>query len=345
MANTNLNPTSPPVSEKFTAEANIARHEAKGLRMTVIMLKRKQRKGVRLNLFDGESARPLLVSPNKLSQLKEELAAKKTKKQREEEEKELRKNRAEEERKRKEAEKQERSVQNQVNVQLRRERKKLEDDQKAVRKSEREAKKTKKANGQSASLTTTGTLDSQTALLRGQIESNHSDDFIFNERVCGTELCAWAKEIGVDGIMRMNAGFETLICDFSASSLTEALNVNITVPGKGSAVENAQLPQDPNRRPPQGIGNYYAEQTSWEWIRSGTWHYGGYANGGQSHREQRVRLDKCGMVTFYDPRLKSPNEGHHGGIRGNDTYQNGWGLRRGHRLLGITMQDSRKVKE
>ena len=133
-------------AEKFTAEANIARHEAKGLRMTVIMLKRKQRKGVRLNLFDGESARPLLVSPNKLSQLKEELAAKKTKKQREEEEKELRKNRAEEERKRKEAEKQERSVQNQVNVQLRRERKKLEDDQKAVRKSEREAKKTKKAS-------------------------------------------------------------------------------------------------------------------------------------------------------------------------------------------------------
>ena len=71
----------------------------------MVLLKRKQRKGVRLNLFGGESARPLLVSPNKLSQLKEELVAKEAEKQREKEEKELRKSRAEEKRKQKEAEK------------------------------------------------------------------------------------------------------------------------------------------------------------------------------------------------------------------------------------------------
>lgn len=198
-------------------------------------------------------------------------------------------------------------------------------------------------DGQSASLTYTGTLDSQTALLRGHVESNPGDDFIYNETNRGRELCRWAKELGIDGFVRMNAGFETLICNFSTSSLIEAIDVNITVPGRGAAVEDPRLPQDPNRRPPYGIGNDYGQQSSWEWIRSGTWHYGGYANGGQGHREQRVHLDMCGMVTFYDPRLTSLRGAHHGGIRGNDTYENGWGLRKGHRLLDISIEDSRKT--
>ena len=199
-------------------------------------------------------------------------------------------------------------------------------------------------DGQSASLTSTGTLDSQTALLRGEIDKDPTDDFIYNERARGLELCQLADDLGVDGIMRMNAGFETLICDYSKSALIEIYRVNVTAPDKGSAVEENDLPQDPNRAPPLGIGNVFAEQNSWEWVRSGTWHYGGYASNGNNHREQRVQLDSCGMITFYDPQLQSVIGEHHSGVRRNETYQNGWGVRRGHRLLSITKQDSRKVK-
>ena len=71
----------------------------KGLRKTIVLLKRKQTKGKRLNIFGEESARPLLISPTKLSYLKEELTAKEAAKEKEEEEKEQRKIQAEENRK------------------------------------------------------------------------------------------------------------------------------------------------------------------------------------------------------------------------------------------------------
>src|SRR6266498_1419098 len=194
-------------------------------------------------------------------------------------------------------------------------------------------------DGQSASLTSTGSLDSQTALLQGEVFENSSDEFVYNERARAIELCAWAKKLKVDGIMRMNAGFEALICDYSQAGMEEMVVSNVTVPGMEARESNPESPPDPTRQPPLGIGNIFAEQYGWEWIRSGTWHYGGsaYTRGGR--QEYRVSLDLCGFVTFYDPRLTSLKGKHHGGIRGTDMYENGWGLRRGHRLLDISRSD------
>lgn len=200
-------------------------------------------------------------------------------------------------------------------------------------------------DGHSASPTGTGTMDAQTALLRGHVPLYPDDDFVYNETGRALELCDLARRWKVDGLVRMNAGFEVLVCDFTFSQLHEIHGVNITVPGNLEREQNPNLPKDPNRQPPLGIGNAFAEQNGWEWVRSGVWHYGNHLTGGGSLRERRIKLDFCGMANFYNPNIKSLNGKHQGGIRGNDTYQNGWGLRRGHRLLGIDVKDAQMVKE
>ena len=105
-------------------------------------------------------------------------------------------------------------------------------------------------DGQSAVLSTYGTLDSQTALLRQHVLKEPGNEFIYNETARGHELCALAHDMHVDGIMRMDAGFEVLICDFEKSHLVESHAVNVTVPGRGSYREDdSKLPRDPARSP------------------------------------------------------------------------------------------------
>jgi len=138
----------------------------------------------------------------------------------------------------------------------------------------------------------------------------------------------------------MNAGFEVLICDYKAD-MQGLFVTNITVPGNYEE-DPDDLPRDPNRQPPRGVGNIFSEQGSYEWLRSASWHYGNSGSGGPS--EQRVHLDLCRMVSFYDPHLSSLIDSHNGIFVGNETSQNGWGLRRGHRLVGIDKADVDPVR-
>jgi hypothetical protein len=192
-------------------------------------------------------------------------------------------------------------------------------------------------DGHSATLTTTGTLDSQIAMLRNHVPADPSEELIYDDHQRAVELCQLASQLNIDGIVRMNAGFEILVCDYHKSGVRELFVTNITVPGNEDREEDPALPRDPHRQPPLGYGNDFAEQNGWEWVRSSTWHYGNEAVGGIS--ESRVHLDVCGIASWYDPSLRSLNGSHHAGIRSNDTYENGWGLRRGHRLLEVTEND------
>ncbi|KAK4162997.1 hypothetical protein QBC43DRAFT_320337 [Cladorrhinum sp. PSN259] len=192
-------------------------------------------------------------------------------------------------------------------------------------------------DGQSATLTPAGTLDSQMAILQRHVPVDPSYDLIYDEDQRALDLCRLvADPNGIDAIVRMNAGFEVLICDFDASQVRELFITNITAPSQD--VHNESLPRDPNRQPPLGFGNVFSEQGSYEWARSATWHYGGYGGGGPS--EQRVKLDVCKMVSFYDLGLTSLQNSHHGGIVAKQKYENGWGLRRGHRLHDIDRRDA-----
>lgn len=201
-------------------------------------------------------------------------------------------------------------------------------------------------DGQSAVLTTLGTLDAQTALLRSYIDPNPDMDFIYDDTTRGNELCALAAKLQLDGIVRMDAGFEALVCDFEAAGVVEAVVANVTVPEKGGSRD---LPDDPTRAPPEGNGDMYAERYGWEWARSGTWHYGGYGAAGDGNdRESRVQVETCGMLSFYSPLLRSLSGKHRGfNLDGPSypTFESGWGLGRGHRLLGISREDARMARE
>lgn len=73
-----------------------------------------------------------------------------------------------------------------------------------------------------------------------------------------------------------------------------------------------------------------------------TWHYGSHGQGGPAF--QQVKVYPCRMVSFYDPELSSLVDLHEGCLVGNQTFQNGWGLRRGHRIAGISKIDIEKTK-
>jgi len=167
---------------------------------------------------------------------------------------------------------------------------------------------------------------------------------VYNESARAHELCAFVNHLRIDGIVRMDAGFELLVCDYDAAGIVSSFTSNLTFPGQDARDSDPDLPKDPNRSPPHGFGNWHSEQNSWEWFRSSTWHYGSSISGGGSTRERRVQLDMCGFMTYYSPKLKSLSGQHHGGIQNKETYQNGWGLRRGHRLLSISVEDTQTMR-
>ncbi|KAI0513224.1 hypothetical protein F5B22DRAFT_612738 [Xylaria bambusicola] len=197
-------------------------------------------------------------------------------------------------------------------------------------------------DGQSATLTETGTLDSQMAILGGEVPSVPVYNHIYDEDQRALDLCALVDDLGIDGVVRMNAGFEILLCNWPRSGVEHLFASNLTLPGNRERAVDKSLPNDPNRQPPLGFGNAFGEQGSFEWLRSATWHYGNYGQGGPAFG--RVKPDLCTMVSFYDPELASLSSLHHGRIIGNQTFQNGWGLRRGHRLVGISSRDVKAVK-
>ncbi|CAI7572245.1 unnamed protein product [Penicillium bialowiezense] len=185
-------------------------------------------------------------------------------------------------------------------------------------------------DGHSATLTATGTLDSQIAILKNHVPANPSEELIYDEGKRAEQLCTLASQLKIDGIMRMNAGFEILVCDPHKSGIRELFTTNITVPRKQNRWEDPSLPRDHQHQPSLAFGNVIGEQNGWEWPQRNAWQYGHEAVRGIS--ENRVRLDTCRFASCL-------NESRRTDVRGNETYENGWGLRRGHRLLDASEND------
>lgn len=199
-------------------------------------------------------------------------------------------------------------------------------------------------DGQAAALTYWGTLDSQMILLQGGIPEDPSESLVFDEDRRALDLCDLIRDLDVDGIARMNAGFEVLLCDYENVGVELLFSSNVTIPGSDKREDDPTLPQDPNRVPPHGFGNDFGPQSSWEWIRSGTWHYGVSANDASSTKESRIQLDFCSFLTYYDPYLRSLINRGRGAAGDRDTYRNGWGFRKGHRLTDISKPDVDTVR-
>ncbi|PCH38451.1 hypothetical protein WOLCODRAFT_136288 [Wolfiporia cocos MD-104 SS10] len=170
-------------------------------------------------------------------------------------------------------------------------------------------------DGMSAALSETGWLDSQEVLIAGKGRMNSSEDYpSFNEYRRALSLCKWGEDFGVEGFVRMNAGFELLWCDFSSPALQLVSHLNITAPGTPPGSGDMPSgppgsPRDPvptggDRRPTRPSGGGRGRSSGpfsitgfTEWLRA--------ASQRGSVPQAHVLLDHASLVTFYHPRLHS----------------------------------------
>ncbi|KAI1608270.1 hypothetical protein EDD36DRAFT_109126 [Exophiala viscosa] len=205
-------------------------------------------------------------------------------------------------------------------------------------------------DGMSAALMGSGPLDSQMVFLCGNTTCSLGGDDpwhgIMDEYARAGALCHWVQQNGlgglgwgVEGIVRMNAGFEMIWCNFTSPNMQLISHVNVTAPllpdrtkqeevlGEMASVEDPStatdmlatrsspsststsdiptgkpdMPSPPNFRG-GGLEPFLRSQ-SFEWYRSASWHIG--SSGSSIGRpEGRVKLNSCGFLTYYEPVLK-----------------------------------------
>lgn len=205
-------------------------------------------------------------------------------------------------------------------------------------------------DGESAALWGLGQLDTQMLHLYGNVSGPAGDgmpnwgDFLEPEYRRAIGLCAWLEERGlrgngvagggVEGVMRMNAGFEVIWCDFASQSLRLVANRNVTSPrlkrrevdedvestrvfpmGRGDAKPfplpsatavptSTDEPQPTGNSPQhqwQGLDREpFASSMFWGWFESATWHYGS-SRAAPALGEARASIRSCGILSYYSP--------------------------------------------
>ncbi|OSX64753.1 hypothetical protein POSPLADRAFT_1053564 [Postia placenta MAD-698-R-SB12] len=170
-------------------------------------------------------------------------------------------------------------------------------------------------DGMSAALNQMGWLDSQEILFNNG--SDRSDGYpSLNEYDRARKLCAWGQEFGVEGFVRMNAGFELMWCDFRSPTIQLVSHLNITAPGtppgssdmppgpppgSGRPVPPTGPPgrDAPTRGRRGGMGGWspFGMTGFSEWLRA--------ASQRGTVPQPHILLDYASLVTFYHPRLRS----------------------------------------
>ena len=95
-------------------------------------------------------------------------------------------------------------------------------------------------DGESATLFGTGQLDTQMLHIWGNLTGPAKRGdlfFLFDEYARAAGLCDWLKDRklgglgwGYEGIVRMNAGFEMIWCNFSSPTIRLISHLNVTAP-------------------------------------------------------------------------------------------------------------------
>ncbi|KAF8244918.1 hypothetical protein K440DRAFT_426420 [Wilcoxina mikolae CBS 423.85] len=206
-------------------------------------------------------------------------------------------------------------------------------------------------DGMSAALGGSGTLDSQSVFLYGEVKNEtrrrgRQRGPVFDEYTRAADLCKWAEKLGgggIEGFVRMNTGFEMVWCDFEKSESWRLVSkLNVTAPYTREQQREDALDEEGPRPPPGRPGHGYgppgrgygygppggmpwSNAAGWEWIRSATWHY-------SLSPESRVTPDFCRFFTFYSPSFESfPNT--------LTTRKNS-----SHRLTGVSKPDAAAFK-
>ncbi|KAK9775196.1 hypothetical protein SCAR479_08172 [Seiridium cardinale] len=92
-------------------------------------------------------------------------------------------------------------------------------------------------DGESGNLQGLGQFDAQMLLLYGNVTGPDRTDDLDREYARALGLCKWLSEAGLggkgwgfEGVVRMNAGFEMIWCDFSSESIKLISRINVTAP-------------------------------------------------------------------------------------------------------------------
>lgn len=202
-------------------------------------------------------------------------------------------------------------------------------------------------DGTSAALNGAGNMDSQMVLIHNN-SANVPDDPVFggpsNNRTSGDPngpmlgaeygraegLCAFIRDNnlggrgwGYEGIVRMNAGFEVIWCDFESPSVRLVSRFNTSVPSfKDKDSESAPLQTLQGRRfpglvhqevlenddrrphgPPGWRSGSFHGSARLGWLIASVNQYGFAGTGMPGRGEVRVKPDCCGIWSFYDPGL------------------------------------------
>ncbi|KAM3083914.1 hypothetical protein ACMFMF_001275 [Clarireedia jacksonii] len=198
-------------------------------------------------------------------------------------------------------------------------------------------------DGESASLMGEGRMDAQMLHIYGNVSGPPYDDEgfrgLFDEYARARGLCSWVRSKslggrgwGVEGFVRMNAGFEMIWCDFESHSLKLIGQTNVTAPllpetasydlnvEEGESITTtSQTPhttqsKNPTETNPQMPPNFrhdvsrepFLRNQGWNWFVSATAHYGS-SGAGPKRGEDRVKLLSCGILSYYDPKYFGQN--------------------------------------
>ncbi|PQE32506.1 serine kinase protein [Rutstroemia sp. NJR-2017a WRK4] len=206
-------------------------------------------------------------------------------------------------------------------------------------------------DGESATLMGEGRMDAQMLQIYGNVSGPPYDGGgfrgLYDEYDRARGLCRWAKTKGlggrgwgVEGFVRMNAGFEMIWCDFESDSLKLVAQTNVTAPllpetnsddlevEEGESIATPSLSmystttqaprttpsKNPTETNPQMPPNFrhdmnrepFLRSQGWNWFLSATAHYGS-SGSGPKKGEDRVRLLSCGILSYYDPKYLGQN--------------------------------------
>ncbi|CUS24595.1 LAQU0S17e02608g1_1 [Lachancea quebecensis] len=172
-------------------------------------------------------------------------------------------------------------------------------------------------DGASAAKTETGEMDTQ-ELLSNVAEkklnlSNEAEGEGMQERVFAARICEWGKPFGLDGIIRVEVGFEVVLCDFSSPAVELVSALELVNPNEHLGLPPPTVISKENGWPLDDDENLIEEhlteeqktlldkEDSWQrvleifngvksfnWLRAGAVHDKG---------ERRIQIDYRYMVT------------------------------------------------
>jgi len=91
---------------------------------------------------------------------------------------------------------------------------------------------------------------------------NPKYNYIYNKTLRVYQLYNLIKDLKINRVIRINAGFKVILYDYSDSKVQKIITSNITVPGKQQREKDPSLPRDPHKTLLLKYSNLFTAQNS-----------------------------------------------------------------------------------